>query len=154
MNTIQPSKTKTLWILQANGWTWEYHPEWGNQSQKDTQCALTYKCILAIKYRIPMLHSTNPKKLNKKEGPSEGAWISFRRVNKIVIRGRCGRNEGGREDGEAMRGFQDQVWGRTGDGHENEWKSATCWVEEAGVISRMRQRPGIREALKNQWEWP
>jgi hypothetical protein len=63
-------------------------------------------------------------------------------VNKIVIRGRCGRNEGGREDGEAMRGFQDQVWGRTGDGHENEWKSATDKDREAGGIPRKRQRLG------------
>ena len=28
---------------------------------------LTDKWILAIKYRIPMIHSTDPKKLNKKE---------------------------------------------------------------------------------------
>jgi hypothetical protein len=27
---------------------------------------LMYKCILAIKYRVPMLHSTDPKELNKK----------------------------------------------------------------------------------------
>ena len=29
--------------------------------------------LLAVKYRIPMLHSTDPKKLNKKEGPSKDA---------------------------------------------------------------------------------
>jgi hypothetical protein len=34
---------------------------------------LTYKWILAIKYRIPMLHYTDPKKLNKKEDTSEEA---------------------------------------------------------------------------------
>jgi hypothetical protein len=28
----------------------------------------TYKWTLAIKYRIPTLYSTDPKKLNKKEG--------------------------------------------------------------------------------------
>jgi hypothetical protein len=49
-------------------------------------------------------------------------------------------------------GFQDHGWGRTGlDGHESEWKSATDWGEEVGCISMMRQRPGIREAPKNQW---
>jgi hypothetical protein len=32
---------------------------------------LTYKWLLAIKYRIPMLHSTDPKKINKKEGISK-----------------------------------------------------------------------------------
>jgi hypothetical protein len=30
---------------------------------------LTDKWVLAIKYRIPMLYSTDPKKLNKKEAP-------------------------------------------------------------------------------------
>jgi len=36
-------------------------------------CVLTYKWILAIKYRIPMLQSTDPKKLNKKAGTSKDA---------------------------------------------------------------------------------
>ena len=40
----------------------------GTQIQKDMHI-LTCKCILTIKYRMPMLYSTNPKKLNKKEGP-------------------------------------------------------------------------------------
>ena len=35
--------------------------------------ALTYKWIVTIKYRIPILHSTDPKKLNKKKGPSKDA---------------------------------------------------------------------------------
>jgi hypothetical protein len=30
---------------------------------------LTYKMILSIKYKIPMLHSTDPKNTNNKEGP-------------------------------------------------------------------------------------
>jgi hypothetical protein len=34
---------------------------------------LTCKWILAIQYRIPTLHSTDLKKLNKKEVPSEDA---------------------------------------------------------------------------------
>jgi hypothetical protein len=43
-----------------------------------------------------MLLSKDPRKLNKKEGPSEDAWISLRRGNKIVIRGRW-REGTGRE---------------------------------------------------------
>jgi hypothetical protein len=35
--------------------------------------SLVNKWILAIKYRIPMLYSTDPKKLNKKEGQSKDA---------------------------------------------------------------------------------
>ena len=38
-----------------------------------TLYVLTYRWILAIKYKIPMLHSTDPKKLNKKEGTKEDA---------------------------------------------------------------------------------
>jgi len=36
------------------------------------------------------------------------------------------------------------------DGHENEWKSATDRGGELGGISKNRQRPGIKEAPKNQ----
>jgi hypothetical protein len=46
---------------------------------------LTDKWTLAIKYRIPMLQSTDPKKLSNSEGPREDVWISLRRGNKIVI---------------------------------------------------------------------
>jgi hypothetical protein len=35
-----------------------------------------------------MLHSTDPKKLNKKKSPSENAQISLRMGNKIIIRER------------------------------------------------------------------
>ena len=41
------------------------------QSQKDM--GLTYKRMLAIKYKMTMLHSTNQKKLNKKESSSKNA---------------------------------------------------------------------------------
>jgi hypothetical protein len=44
--------------------------------------------ILVIKYTLPMLQSTDPQKLNKKEGTSKDARISLRRGNKIIIRGR------------------------------------------------------------------
>jgi hypothetical protein len=60
-----------------------------------------------------MLHSTDPKKLNKKEGTSEDVGLSLRRKNEIVIRGRWrerplserGRKETGRCSG--------SVWGGT-----------------------------------------
>ena len=47
-----------------------------------------------------MIYTTDPKKLNKKEGPNKDAWISLRRGNKIVIGVRwnegTGRNRGWR----------------------------------------------------------
>ena len=52
-----------------------------------------------------------------------------------------GREMGGSREGQ-------EIWPY---GHENEWKSATDGGEEVRAISRMRQRPGIREAPKNQW---
>ena len=42
--------------------------------------------------------------------------------------------------------------GRWPVGHENEWIFETDLGEEVGDISRMRQRPGIREEPKHQWE--
>jgi hypothetical protein len=45
-----------------------------SQTQKEhAWYILNYKWILAIKYSIPMLYSTDPMKLNKKEGPSKHA---------------------------------------------------------------------------------
>jgi hypothetical protein len=41
-----------------------------------------------------MIKPTDSKKLNKEEGPSEDAWISLRRGNKIVIGSRAGSGEG------------------------------------------------------------
>ena len=49
---------------------------------------LIYKWITAIKYWIPMLHCTDPKKQNKRVDTSEEAQISLRRGSKIVIRSR------------------------------------------------------------------
>jgi hypothetical protein len=62
-----------------------------------------------------MLHSTNPKKLNKKKVPSKKVGISPRRDNKIVIRGRW--REGTEREAEWVGEWevQDQVWGRTGE---------------------------------------
>ena len=33
--------------------------------------------ILVIKYRIYVLKSTDPKRINNKEGPREDVWVSF-----------------------------------------------------------------------------
>jgi hypothetical protein len=52
-----------------------------------------YSLILTIKCRIPTLHATDPKKLNKKEDPSKDAQISLRR-NKIIIGSRWGEGTG------------------------------------------------------------
>ena len=46
---------------------------------------LTYKLILAIRYRISMLYFTDPKNVNNKEGPNKNVQISLRKGNKIVI---------------------------------------------------------------------
>ena len=50
-----------------------------------------------------MLQSTDPKKLNKKEGPSEDASIPLRRGNKIIMGGR-GREGPGWERGQGGKG--------------------------------------------------
>jgi hypothetical protein len=55
------------------------------QTQKDMHGMYTDKWILAIKYRISMLYSTDPKKLNKKEDPNKDPQTSLRMGNKIVI---------------------------------------------------------------------
>jgi hypothetical protein len=73
-----------------------------------------YVLTLAIKYRPPILHSTDPKKQNKKEGLSENAWISLRRGNKIVIRGKWMEGTGKEWRWREEWGIQDQVWRRTG----------------------------------------
>lgn len=79
------------------------HPEWGIPDPKGhAWCVLIHKWIRAVKYRKPMLYSTDPKKPNKMKGPSEEAWISLRRESKIVIGGRereeTGWESGGREE--------------------------------------------------------
>jgi hypothetical protein len=38
--------------------------------------ALTYKWVVAIKYMIPILYSTDPKKTNKKRRPKQG-YLNF-----------------------------------------------------------------------------
>lgn len=60
----------------------------------------------------------------------------------------------GIEDGDENSEVQDQVLTGTGDMvkcHESEWKCAVDRSSEVVGISRMRQRTGIKDALKNQW---
>ena len=45
----------------------------------------------------------------------------------------------------------EEVQERWIDGHENEWKYATDRGEEEGGISKMRQRSGIREVPKHNF---
>jgi hypothetical protein len=62
-----------------------------------------------------------------------------------------------KRDGEGNGGFRircGEGQERWLDDHENEWKSAPHRHEKVGSISRKRQRSGIREVTKNQWEYP
>ena len=103
------------------GGTWEYHPD----SIGHAWYVVTYKPL--IKYRIPILHFTDPKKLNKKKGPSEEAWVSLRRGNKIVLRGRWrerpGWNRGWGEKWAVFRIRYEERPGKWPGSPENEWKS-------------------------------
>lgn len=56
---------------------------------------LTYKCILARKYRISMQQSTDSEELSNKESAEQDDWISLRRGNKTDIRGRTSNGETG-----------------------------------------------------------
>ena len=49
---------------------------------------LTYKLVLALKYRITTRKSTDSKKPNNKESLREYGLIFLRRGNKIDIRGK------------------------------------------------------------------
>ena len=58
--------------LQENRWNGEYHPELVNPDTKGhVWHVVTYKLKLVLKYRINLLYSTDPRKLNKKKGQSE-----------------------------------------------------------------------------------
>jgi hypothetical protein len=108
--------------------SWEYLPEWGNPAPKgNTWYVFTYKWILVIKYKIPMLHSTDPKKLNKVEGPSEGAWILLRRRNEIVHERQMEDGAGWEREwgGELWGGASDHMWGGTGGMARGPWE----WME-------------------------
>jgi hypothetical protein len=63
-------------------------------------------------YRMAMIHPTDPKTLNMKQGPSENASILLRRGKKSW------EAEGGRDLGWRGKrrgtGEQDQAWGEVG----------------------------------------
>jgi hypothetical protein len=75
--------------------------------------------MLDKKYRIPMIHPTDLKKFNKKEGPSKHASVPFRRADKIIMGG---------------RGTEGGTWVREGRG-----KRKRKWVGGWGALSQ-RQR--------------
>jgi hypothetical protein len=93
----------------------KHDPEWGNLDAKwHAWYALIDKSILAVKYRLPMMHPEDPKKSNKKEVSSKDVWITLTRGSKIVIGGREKREVGGSREGE-RKGHQDQVFQETGE---------------------------------------
>jgi len=65
---------------------------------------LTSKWVLATKYRMPMLHSIDPKKLNKKEGPSKKLDSHLEGGIRESSAAEGGRELGGRGDGEENGG--------------------------------------------------
>jgi hypothetical protein len=103
--------------------TKKYHPKQGNQyPQVHAWYILIDKWILAKKYRIPMIHPIDSKKLNRKEGTSKDTSILLRRGNKIIIiitdRGREGTvwENGGGEIKGGMYGKQQE---RSAECHKN-----------------------------------
>jgi hypothetical protein len=64
------------------------HPEWGNPVTKElTWYALTDKCILAQKLRIPKIQFSKHMRLKKKEDQSEDISFLLRMGNKIPMEG-------------------------------------------------------------------
>ena len=132
---------------QING-ARKYHSEWCNLDPKGhAWYVLTDKWILAKKYRLLLIYPTDPKKLNKKEGPSKDASIPLKKGNKIFMR--CGEREGFERER-----LQNQRWVNTIEKPRGpiEWMEiCSCWRQGLGVrgIFRNFQRPGIWEAA--QW---
>jgi len=117
-NTTQTLKNKDIMKFAGKLMELENILSEVTQARKDMY-VLKYKWILAINYRMPLLPSTNPKKLNNKEGPREDARISHRRVNKIIV---------GRVPIEwtVWERRWEQEWGCSGvwrEGQKSEWKS-------------------------------
>jgi hypothetical protein len=77
------------------------HPE-NTQSKKDThrRNIITYKWILAIKYRITMLQYTDPETPHNKEVPRDDAQVSLRRGSKTEIGSRWKEGAGFLKGGE------------------------------------------------------
>ena len=138
--------------------TRKYHPEWGKSDLKvHAWYVFTNKWILAKKYRIPRIQSTDLKKLNSSKGPSEDISIPLGREKRSQGRDmeETGWESWGR--GAGRRGNVIRYWGGvqewSPDGQQNEWKDTTSgnvrWTD-----SRMYQRPGRLETLKTQMEGP
>ena len=71
--------------------TEKYHPEWGNPTTKEhTWHALTEKWILAQKFKLPKIQSTDHMKLKKTDDQSADASVLLRRGNKNIHRQRYG----------------------------------------------------------------
>ena len=68
-----------------------------------------------MKKKIPRIQATDCKKCNNQKGPSEDASIPLRKENKIIRRGRGGRDLGGGTES-GMEGGQV----RGPEGQENE----------------------------------
>jgi hypothetical protein len=94
-----------------------------------------------------MIHPTDSKKLNMKEGPGEDAYIPFRRGKKIVMGG-SGREVFGweREWGRIRNGGRQE---RGPESQENKWKYAAARGRVRGT-SRKSQRLGIGVAPRTQ----
>jgi hypothetical protein len=117
--------------LQVSGWNSIILSEVTQPQKRHAWYVLSYKWILAIKYRIPMLHSTDLKKLNKKESTNDDAWISLRRGNKIVKSGRWKEGTEREVDG----GIHDQVWGGIGEIARWPWeRMEICNWQGRGVV--------------------
>ena len=82
--------------------TWKYHPEWGNPVTKEhTWYALTDKCTLAQKFRIPKIEFTDNMKPKEKEDESVEASV-LRRGNKILTGGNIETKCGAETEGKAI----------------------------------------------------
>lgn len=64
----------------------KYHPKWGNPDSKGNEgnalYVFTYKWVIAIKYMLTILKSTEPKKPNNNEGRNEDGWALLNAENK------------------------------------------------------------------------
>jgi hypothetical protein len=95
------------------------------------------------------LHPTDPKKLNKKDRPSENASIPLRRENKVIVGGRgMERHEC---EGAGSRGTGSGVGRKqkkSPEDQENEWKYAAARDEGWGWNKTLESRRDLgRERL-------
>jgi hypothetical protein len=60
-------------IMNFSGWNLRISSRVRSSSPKRTCTVFTYKWILTIKCRMPMLHSTDPRRMDRKKGISNDA---------------------------------------------------------------------------------